>query len=796
MRKAFTPSFIISELSEIQKLSSFKLAISCAFLVLSFISFSSFGQVTGTVFRDINGNGTKDNTTTFIENGVAGVTVKAYDPSGAVVGTATTSATGSYSIASVSGKLRIEFTTLPTGLFEGPDGTGSKTSVQFVTGPTTNVNFGINCPEQYNTNINPKLYIPCYVNGNPLGGGTAGTDIGFVSFNHADQSTGTTPGPETPLVTTNKLGSVWAVAHSRQASTSFVSAMLKRHMGMGPLGSGGIYLVNSAGTVTNWLDLDAIGIATRGTGTYGTTVSGQSVTFSSVIGTNTQRTLPANKVTPNNDAAAFDQVGKVSLGGMDLSFDGQYLYVVNLFDRKVYQIDVATPASPTAPTSANKATTVKSWAIPNPGCTNGTYRPWACKYYKGKVYIGVVCSGENGGGEADIKQYVYALDPATGFNTTPVLTIPNYSLRFVNDPNTWASSKWQKWTNTMINGGSTAATAAYWSANSPILSDIEFDTDGSMIVGILERGGHQGGLYNYPPSGSTFIITTSSGDVLRAYPNTTMTSWTLENNGDKDGAGPYVAITAQKNTSGPGGGEFYYEDKGGSIQGGPTPDNWHQEVSNGALAFVPGTDITAMVGMDALEFNSGGIFFLNNSTGKTDRRLGIFPDLGGTPALFGKAIGLGDIDYAPEIPPIEIGNRIWNDTDKDGIQDPDELGIDGVTIDIYEGTTKVGTSTSANGGQWYFNASNVTGGLKPNTAYTVKVATALGSGALATYGAYSTKDASSSGQTDYADSDVNTLGEITLTTGNYGNNNHTFDIGVTVAPCPSPNCGTVTVIKN
>ncbi|MBK9678115.1 MAG: hypothetical protein IPO69_04470 [Saprospiraceae bacterium] len=42
---------------------------------------------------------------------------------------------------------------------------------------------------------------------------------------------------------------------------------------------------------------------------------------------------------------------------------------------------------------------------------------------------------------------------------------------------------------------------------------------------------------------------------------------------------------------------------------------------------------------------------------------------------FGKANGLGDIEISGIEPPLEIGNRVWLDTDGDGSQDPGEAAI-------------------------------------------------------------------------------------------------------------------------
>lgn len=54
--------------------------LSTFFLLLVICSVQA--QISGVVFRDYNANGTRENTTTFTEPGVQGITVTAYPPSG------------------------------------------------------------------------------------------------------------------------------------------------------------------------------------------------------------------------------------------------------------------------------------------------------------------------------------------------------------------------------------------------------------------------------------------------------------------------------------------------------------------------------------------------------------------------------------------------------------------------------------------------------------------------------------------------------------------------------------------
>ena len=322
-----------------------------------------FGQ-SGTAFRDYNGNGTKDGAG---EPGVTGIIVKLYANAtpplkDQLIGTDTTNASGVYNFATpdsgraaIAGeKVRIEFT-VPASAdcgkvantldFASRGASAYGSSVQFATGPASGINFALNYAGEYVEDSAPDIYTTCYVNGNPLAGGTSGTldalvKVGFDGTNMAH------------LATASQIGSTYGLAFSKQAKKLFVSAVMRRHCGFGPLGAGGIYMVDPAtSAVTNFLNLDAIGIATSDTsGTYAGNISASAtIPFSPVIGTNVQRGLSVNAASPQADAAAFDQPGKLSLGDTDISDDGRYLYTVNLWDRKLYQIDLGDSFNPTAP---------------------------------------------------------------------------------------------------------------------------------------------------------------------------------------------------------------------------------------------------------------------------------------------------------------------------------------------------------------------------------------------------------------------------------------------------------------
>src|SRR5439155_1635238 len=52
-------------------------------------------------------------------------------------------------------------------------------------------------------------------------------------------------------------------------------------------------------------------------------------------------------------------------------------------------------------------------------------------------------------------------------------------------------------------------------------------------------------------------------------------------------------------------------------------------------------------------------------------------------STFGKSNGLGDLIAVAETPPLEIGNRIFRDNNRNGVQDANEPGLGGVSVELW-----------------------------------------------------------------------------------------------------------------
>ncbi|MEZ4906446.1 MAG: SdrD B-like domain-containing protein [Saprospiraceae bacterium] len=768
--------------------------------ISSFFWLTSYGQISGTVFRDYNGNGIKDSS----EPSVAGVMVTAYNTSGTSCGTATSTSAGSnnYTISGCTGQVRVEFDITGSGCYIDPNIDYSAmgaaiygSSVQFVNGTTSNVNYGVYAPEDYFTaNANPKLYVPQYFNGNPSNA-AVGASASIVGVNFDGSGT------KQNLTTVAQTGATWGVGYSKQANKLFTSAFVKRHVGLGPLGGGGIYMVDpTSGSVTNFMDFDALGIPTSDeSGAYaGSGPSGPNIAFSPVIGSNTQRNLGNGLAQPSYDAPAYAQIGRLSFGDLDISDDGRYLYVVNLYDKKLYRVDLVDPYNPQAPTSGNISTRVKSWAIPSPGCTNGQHRPFALEVAHGSIFIGLVCSGENGGTSNDLKAFIYELTDFDAGIYSTLFEIPlNYTKGYAM---AWypGNAGWYPWNDNAQTARGSNGHIVY---PQPVLCDIVFDTDGSLIMSFFDRQGHQTGWYNYNPDNSTLMGTLVGGDILRAYKNPASCSYELESNGKEGPSSPKPATPGAGNNEGPGGGEFYYRDCFDC-----TTNGYHRETTQGGIAMALGTGKTAIAIIDPKRYDSYGITWYDNNNGLDvgDFEINYTGNIGNMPAdgTFSKANGLGDVEVINQNSPIEIGNRVWEDTNGNGIQDAGEPGISGLSVQLYKGTILLSTATTDANGNYIFssNPNGTSNGsfkynltqLVPNMDYIIKVPLTTPSGLTLT-----SKD---SGSKDLIDSDADASGNVLVVAADIplaGANNHSFDIGYILnPPCDLTSTGLTNVACN
>lgn len=735
------------------------------------------GAITGLTFRDYNANGVRE----AAEPGIAGIVVTAYDAAGTTASCETT-ADGSYGITPVGAyPVRVEFTLPADGslnfLKPGAVGANSRTDVTFVNGPTANVDVGFSNPADFcGANPSPALVTSCMVfgeqNDNPDGinkdrDAMVSFPYGAGSTNPTDSAGIRSPAP-TSLAVAKQIGAVWGLAWNPLNQTLYASAFMKRHSGFGPGGPGAIYQI---------------------------TPSGPSLfhNFGNLAGTDPHpqpgQTCP-NAAEPGMsnfncwlyDTNSFDQVGKVAFGDLEINETFDTLYAVNLANNTLLAIPIANPGAFTAIPIPRPASCLAD--DPNP---DADFRPFGLGIKDGTVYVGAVCSGESTRNRDNLFAYVLAYSNGA-FAATPAF---EFSLTYDRGG---ANFQWQYWLNrTTLNPSNPIQADGKWAQ--PWVSDIVFD-NGDMILGLRDRDGDLLGSVARGPDPSTTqnYSAKARGDVLRACANGSG-GWTLESNGACGGN----TTGGANDGEGPGGGEYYFQDRQLDSTGAVA----HNETNYGSLVQVPGLpDVVATI-YNPIEItgevSDSGIKWYNNRTGTTTRGYLIL-DATGNPAAFEKANGLGDLEALCPAAPLEIGNRVWRDTNGDGVQGPDESGIGGVTVELYRNGQLVGTTVTANGGQYLFNDSNVTqnsasgivaGLCGPNgeSVYEVRIPNATGGSQQLALAGLNLTQANTGGvdNGDVRDSNgalvgVNAVYAIPCSDLSApGFNNHTYDFGFTAA---------------
>ena len=660
----------------------------------------------GTVFNDYDADGIKDAGET---NGAANVTVTAFDKNGTTYTTVTNSA-GRYclTVPPANYPVRVEFTNIPSefsGGFTTPQGTDNGSSVQFAAAPDQNVDLGVNNPVDY-CQSNPKVLIPCFFFGDPLAtpAGDAATEPSMVRFDY--DNNGVEIGVE-KFAIASETGPIWGIAYQKATGHLFGATTIRRHAGLGPQGLGGIYVLNAKGPMGMGNVVDAWSVETQ----LGINVQDPLAPFggsANPVTSNANRGLSSDKDTPSRDSQAFSEVGKLGLGDIDISEIENQLWFVNQYDKKLYGVDISTYTPSNTATRPTAANIIAATTVPDPGCVNGEWRPFGTKYRRGVVYVGGVCNAITSGLLSDLRASVQAYNVAGGTWTE----IFNFPLTYPKGSPLSSSGEkgWHAWTDsftTIDTGSNTGDTALVYSV--PMFTDIEFDVDGTMVLGFNDRTGMQTGRDNYRPDTSSTTLYSGfvGGDTLRAFFGNG--TFVLENNaqaGSVSGYGP-------GNNEGPGFGEFYQ-------------DNWraptgHTETTVGGLAIRPGSGEVVAASMDPHDSSiwAAGVRYMSNSSGLRTHALAVYSDSNDSGSdTLGKSTGVGDVELRCEtLNYLDIGNRIWMDADRDGIQDPGEMPISGATVRLYQqgNNTAVATAVTATDGTYHFTSVDADNDGSPDT---------------------------------------------------------------------------------
>jgi uncharacterized repeat protein (TIGR01451 family) len=835
---------------------------------------------------------------TAIDVGVAGVTIRAHGSTGVgpdgVAGTADdllgacgstlSAADGAYTLAHtcIGPSVRVSFD-LPAGqgYSFGPMGPSSSGQTVVTSADAMDINLALVKASSYCEN-NPLLAVNCYA-------GLGLNDPVIYDFRYVSGAAGLNPpfgdqyavttAAKAPLahqlqIGNNVVGATWGLAWNRKYKKLFAGAFSKSHTGYGGNSAANPAGVNSPG---------AIYVMDRGNLT-GPAVSTASILVSLPAGPN-RHALASETCDANAGSGVFcdgawldsnvrqpqaADVGKNGLGGMVMSSADDALFAVNLFDSKIYRVALSGSSAPVAgavssfdASAINALTSDCAADATTPvGSLNKNLRLGALSKRSGKLYFGATCTAQSSGNAAGLRAYVFSIPESLSGAPVLVLSAPlNYArgaafsvngatLNCVSpslggaNATSCTKGEWNTWVDTLpsVNPARSPRNAlrGFVIYPQPWLLGLDFTHDGRIILGLTDRLGHQTGSNAptvNPTSGSSGVAV---GDTLCASPNATQTAWTIESNGTCGTVGSGVG-----NAQGPGGGEFFGQDfyaAGVTTFSGVYATDFagltagaHTENSIGGVAVLPGFSNVMASAFDPVnngEFTTGGVAYYDHLSGNKTRAYTLYGE--GQRNSFGKAAGLGDIEPMCSIAPIEIGNRVWLDANRDGLQDANEIGIAGVRVELrtavgallattltdadgyyafsndprgYDaatGNTAPNDVLGATGGYTIANDGNINQGGRASTAsrkygilgllattgYQVVIPNISGASKQAALGAFTLTTANVGGDTsndpttDTLDSDATTVGAdavVPITTGLAGDNNHSLDVGF-VAP--------------
>jgi hypothetical protein len=752
--------------------------------------------VTGRVYQDFNSDGTLDSTVAFgqaADIGVGGIAVRAFGADGVLVGSATTAANGTWSIdvaTAPTADVRIEFS-IPRddavlGAYEssfaaetGASGSTRGTSVQFARAGDIDVDYAINVPSEF-CQSNPNLAISRQCLGGEASdagaptiwvtrydGGPHFSANGYSNL-YVDWSATSAASIEQ---TGSILGMAWNPITRRVISSSYVRRLVPLYESGGQARPAALFSTvpaatnNSAtgGTTAFLVDLEELLPGDQFSNTTPPTAGVANAGFTGYIPTNAARkvsglnnsgSLSGPQYAIDADIVSttdgvYEEVGKTGIGDIDIDESGD-LWVVSLYTGHLYR--VAMPVDGSAPTAMDDM-----GAIGTPvSCTNGDPRPFGATAWRDAIYLGVVCDGsrdfsptapaaanDDTNLTVSVVRYNPVVETFTAFAGPFALSNGGQFKGTPTDNTTF--TRWNPWTDIF----STAwDPVGFWAAMypTPMASDIQFDRDGSMVISVRDRSMDQsiGSSLTYPDGSSNAGQQLAAGDIYRVC--RTGSGWTNADYVFEGATGcpkkhpNYVAVATDD--------EWYLDDYGTTLYG-------HGETSSGMLEQVPGFPEVLNTAFDPYQpfgadvvtpntWSSGGVSYFVNTTGGRNGPNGgggvIFYSNSGAansiaPGGFAKGNGMADVEALCDAAPLQIGDRLWLDADGDGVQDPGEPPLVGVTVRLYDlNGVLVSTAKTDSSGLFRFS-SNVTepsngggasadasgGNLAPNTGYTIAI---------------------------------------------------------------------------
>jgi hypothetical protein len=442
-------------------------------------------------------------------------------------------------------------------------------------------------------------------------------------------------------------------------------------------------------------------------------------------------------------------------------------------------------------------TTLAGWPAATGAGNN--LRPYAVKIYKGTGYLGVVCDAMNTQSRADLKGYILSFDPNNinaGFSTVLNFNFSSYGNTNLDGVSASDMKPWvRNFTDVIAATGATLPLGPQ-QCPQPMIATIEFNENGSMDIGIRDRWGDQGAVYEFTPvPGSTsHQQTVIGGDLLHACK--TSSGWVMEGTAGSC-VQPGTNSVATNNDWGQGAsfqntGKEWYADKSGdgnseNIEAGLTKLMGTDKIIISVYDPMP-AGITLPAGNVYL--STQGIQWNNVNTGAKTQWARTIPETGGAAD---KCNGLGDLELILDPMPLQIGDRVWNDLNDNGLQDANETtppvtagtlvtlrssGLDGIYNTSDDQTW---TTTTDATGYYYFSVLGTADNRKPALwsgignnilpGFDYRLEMALPNGFIVT------KKDISNNTSDQIDNDAAYYNSYAIIDFNTKNTNHSYDFG-------------------
>ena len=705
------------------------------FIMLFFLSFIAQAQISGTVYFDGNNDGVRGTA----ETGYPGITVTAYNSTGAVAGSAVSAGDGTYSIAVAAGSYMVEFTIPNTGLYPAALGSGSNSQVQFANAGQTGVDFGVYQPTDFCGTVSPRMVTSC--------GLVSGMSVSVASWKYEDRqpvgNATTTPHTEDFNYTDVGIAAAFATRYRDQkVFASTIASPFTSVYPKSPAGIGAIYVLDYSGP--------------------GFTKVGSKLLVNLASHINVSNQFPIK-------AGVLDRFGEQGLAGVELSQDENILYAINMGNGKLVRIDISGVNYASLPSTAPGAGQISEIDIPQSlaAPVSGRFRPSALKKRGKYLYVGGI-NDASSGTAANLQGVILRYDLAAG----------TWSKVFTFEPEAWQAGalftdkkNQEQWGSS--NNDPSIQPDVTKRVLEPFFSDIVFDDTDAIIIGITDR--------EVMNPNSAF----QTGYVIRTTRNPNGT-YTLENAGN---CPPFVSsanyslrlggCNSYVGPHGPGG-NFFFEQ---------STDQYHIFVFSGGLSIRPGTNELFGGASDPTNKESFGARIWDWRTGAS---------VGGAVLGGQKIVRIVGVDGICEPGWVEIGNLVWQDMNTNGKQDGGDNGIPGVTVQLLNASGAIiATAITDSKGNYVFSSDplrsstsshiyNLT--LDAKGTYIVRIINASGASIQTPLAAlYPTTENVGANAFDIIDSDGTANGtsrQATVVLGLDGQNNHTIDFGFTAtSPC-------------